>query len=633
MRNNGLVLVILVILSGLLFISRLYFLQIADNNLRDNPLHNVAIVPKYDYPKRGYIYDRNQKLLVANQVSYDIMVVPREVEKLDTMEFCQFLSIDKAFFIKKMQKARTYSSRLPSIFLEQLSKDDYAVMQEKMFRYKGFFVQKRMLRKYPYKAAANVLGYISQVSEDKARNNPYYQQGELIGSQGVEKYYEKILRGIKGVKYYKRNIHNRIIGSYKNGKYDTLAVSGKDLELSLDIELQKYGEWLLENKRGGIAAIEPKTGEILALVTAPNYDPNLMVGRKRSRNFNRLYLDKVNKPLFDRSLQAQYSPGSTFKMVNALVGLQEGVITPETTVRCYGGFHYGRGKHDFMGCHCHTGGRPLKLEEAIYRSCNSYFSNAYVRIIEKYPTTVEGMDHWSQSIKKFGLGNFLGYDLPVGQKGLIPDSKYYSRIYPNNRWRVSYTISNAIGQGEVLTTPIQLANMTAVIANRGFFYTPHVVRKIDGKPIENPKFTIPKNTGINPEYFDYVVNGMQKVFEQRGGTAYYSQVDGIHICGKTGTVENFIRIKGEKIPLSDHSIFIAFAPKDNPKIAVAVFVENGGFGSRIAAPVASLMIEKYINRKVKNKAREIRVHDINLYELEYDKIQTLIQEASEADEK
>lgn len=632
MRNNGIILILLTFLSGFVFIGRLYYLQLSNETYRDNPLHNVAITAKYDYPKRGYMYDRNNKLLVANQISYDVMVVPKEVEIKDTLAFCKLLSIDKTYFIDKIKKANVYSPRLASIFVEQLSKSDYATLQEKMFRYKGFYIQKRLLRDYPYPSAANVLGYISQVSEYKAKNNPYYQQGELIGTQGVEKQYEQLLRGKKGVKFYKRNIHNQIVGAYKNGAYDTLAIAGNDLQLTLDIELQQYGEYLLENKRGGIVAIEPATGEILALITAPNYDPNLMVGRERSKNFNKLYLDKINKPLFDRSLQAQYSPGSTFKMVNALVALQEGVINIKTATRCYGGYKYGSGANAFMGCHCHTHGRPLQLTEAIYKSCNSYFCTSYSKTIEKHETTAKGLDHWSAAVKKFGLGNYLGYDLPVGQKGLIPDSKFYNRVYPKDRWRVSYTISNAIGQGEILTTPIQLANMTAAVANRGFYYTPHIVKKIDNHSITNPKYTEKKETAIDSTYFKYVIDGMQKVFDQKGGTAYYSQVKDIELCGKTGTVENFIRVKGEKIALTDHSIFIAFAPKKDPKIAIAVFVENGGFGSTIAAPIASLMIEKYINKKISIKWREQNVHDINLYEREYNPQLELINKKDDADE-
>jgi penicillin-binding protein 2 len=627
-KNNGIIITLLTLFSGVFFIGRLFYLQIIDDTYRDNPLHNATITAKYDYPKRGYIYDRNNKLLVANQISYNVMVVPNEVKDLDTLAFCKILSIDKEFLIKKLEKAKNYSPLLASTVLEQLSKSDYAILQERMFRFKGFYIQKTLLREYPYNTAANVLGYISKVSEEMARTNANYQQGELVGTSGVEKQYESELRGVKGVKYFKKNRYNKIIGSYKNGKHDTHAKVGKDLQLTLDVDLQQYGEWLLENKRGGVVAIEPATGEILALITAPSYDPSLMVGRERSKNFNKLYRDKINKPLFDRSLQAQYSPGSTFKMVNALIALQEGVISPQSTTRCYGGYKYGNRASDFMGCHCHTNGRPLKLSEAIYKSCNSYFSNSYTKTIEKYPTTAEGMDHWSERVKKFGLGNYLGYDLPVGQKGLIPDAAYYNRYYPENRWRVSYTISNAIGQGEILTTPIQLANMTCAVANRGLYYTPHIVKKIDGKPIDDPKYTQPKDTEIDAVYFELVVEGMQKVFEQKGGTAYYSQVEGLELCGKTGTVENFIKVDGHKMAMADHSIFIAFAPKDNPKIAIAVFIENGGFGSTVAAPIASLMIEKYINKEIKIKWRETNVHDINLYEKEYNKMLELQQNKS-----
>lgn len=624
MRKNRYILIILTLLSSIIFIIRLFYLQIIDDKFRDNPLHSATIKTEFDYPQRGLIYDRNGKLLVANQVSYDIMVIPRELEDLDTLEFCKLLSIDKNYFLKKIEKAKRYSPRLPSIFLQQLSKNDYAALQEKMFRYKGFYIQKRMLRHYPIQAAANVLGYISEVNEEKAKHNPYYQQGELIGTQGVEKQYENVLRGTKGVKFLKRNIHNQIIGSYKEGKFDTLSAPGKDLELTIDIELQRYAESLLVNKRGGVVAIEPATGEILALATSPTYDPNLMVGRDRSKNFNKLYYDSINKPLFDRSLQAQYSPGSTFKMVNALVALQEGVIDTNTKVRCYGGYKYGAAADNFMHCHCGSHGRALKLEQAIFKSCNSYFADSYRKVIEKYPTAAEGMDNWSQTIKKFGLGKYLGYDLPVGQKGLIPDADFYNRYYPEGRWRASYTISNAIGQGEVLTTPIQLANLTATIANRGYYITPHVVKKIDNRAIENPKYIEKNVTGIDQKYFEIVVEGMNKVFEQHGGTAYYSQVPGISMCGKTGTVENFILVDGVKTALTDHSIFIAFAPKDEPKIALAVFIENGGFGSRIAAPISSLLIEKYLNHNISNTYREQQIKDINLYEKEYDKYFKLI---------
>jgi penicillin-binding protein 2 len=536
------------------------------------------------------------------------------------------LSISKDYFKKKIaQVSKEYSPRLPSVFLEHLAKSDYAVLQEEMYQYKGFFFQKRMLRQYPHRSAANVLGYISQVNSLMLKHNSDYQTGELIGYQGVEKQYEDTLRGVKGVAYFKRNIHNKIVGSYKNGKFDVDYRVGSDLKLTLDIGLQKYGEWLLENKRGGIVALEPSSGEILVLITAPSYDPNDMVGRKRSKNFNRLYRDSINKPLLDRGLQAQYSPGSTFKMLNGLVALQEGVITPQTTSRCFGGYQYGKREAAFMGCHCHTQGLPMKLDKAIYKSCNTYFSKAYRKSIEKYDTPAEGLNNWSNRIKKFGLGAYLGYDLPVGQKGLIPNAAYYDKYYPMKNWKAVTTISNAIGQGEILTTPIQLANMTAAIANRGYFYTPHIVKEIADRAITNERYLIPKSTEIEAKYFEPVIEGMNKVFQQ-GGTAFYSQIDSVSICGKTGTVENFIRVGGQKVQLADHSIFIAFAPKDNPKIAIAVFVENGGFGSTVAAPIASLMIEKYLKGHIKKKWREKTVQEIDLYEREYNKQFELMRE-------
>lgn len=623
--KNGIILFGITLFSGAVFLLRLFYLQVIDDTYRNNPMNNSSVTAKYDYPNRGFIYDRNGELLVNNLISYDIMVVPREVKIIDTTSFCELLKIDKDFFIQKMEKARKYSPIKPSIFIDQLSKEDYAALQEKMFQFKGFYIQKRMLRMYPHPTAANVLGYISQVNEDMIQKNPYYQMGELIGTQGVEKQYEEDLRGVKGVRFVNKNIHNIEVGSYKNGMYDTLAIPGKDLTLTLDLKLQEFGEWLLANKRGGIVAIEPSTGEILALVTAPSYDPNIMVGRERSANFTKMYLDQFDKPLFDRALQAQYPPGSTFKIVNALAALHLGAITEETTSSCFGGYKYGSGPHSFMGCHCGTGGRPIAIREGIFRSCNSYFANAYRRSIEKFANPQVGMNKWSETIKKFGLGEYLGVDLPIGQKGLIPTADYYNHYYPLKNWRASTTISNAIGQGEILATPIQLANMVATVANRGFYITPHVVKEIDKKPITDPKYTKRKETGIDPHLFEPVIDGMEMVFNTPGGTAYWAQVPGIQICGKTGTAENFIKVNGRKIQLADHSIFIAFAPKDNPKIAVAVFVENGGFGSRIAAPISGLMIEKYLNDTIQNPAKADAIHNIDLYKEQYNYHKTLLE--------
>jgi len=605
---------LLILSVGLIYISRLFFIQILDTKYQQNPLNNSAVTVKFAYPDRGFIYDRNGKLLVANQASYDIMIIPKDVEPLDTIEFCDLLKISKEDFLKKYYRTKNYSPRIPSIFLGQLSKADYAFLQEKMYKYKGFYIQKRFLRQYPEKTSANVLGYISEVNESLLKTDNYYQLGELVGYHGIEKQYEEVLRGQKGVKFIQKNRFNKEIGTYKDGIYDTLPVPGKDITLTLDMDLQMYVERLMVNKRGGIVAIEPSTGEILTLVSTPSYDPAMLVGRKRSKNSVLLFNDTVKKPMLDRGLQAQYPPGSPFKIINALIALQEEVITPETAFYCYHGFKYGRG--GFMKCHCGIVGAPISMNTGIYRSCNAYFSNVYKKTIEKYDSAPEGMDIWSNHAKSFGLGNYLGYDMPSGQKGLIPDAALYNRYYPNHKWKAITTISNAIGQGEVLTTPIQLANMTAAIANRGHYFTPHMLKKVGDSLNQDKKYTTPNYTTIEPQYFEPVIEGMFNVFEL--GTARGSKISDIQICGKTGTAENFRKINGERIQFTDHSIFIAFAPKDNPKIAIAVFVENGYWGSRWAAPIASLMIERYINGEVKRDWMEKRMLEGSLEE-EYSK--------------
>jgi len=604
----------LILFVGLVYISRLFFLQVLDTKYQQNPLNNSAVTVKFAYPDRGFIYDRNGKLLVANQASYDVMIIPKDVEPLDTLEFCGLLKITKEDFLKRYYKTKNYSPRIPSIFLGQLSKEDFAYLQEKMYKFKGFYIQKRFLRQYPEKTSANVLGYISEVNEGLIKTNKYYQLGELVGYHGAEKQFENVLRGEKGVKYIQKNRFNKEIGAYKEGIYDTLPIPGKDITLTLDMELQMYVEKLMTNKRGGIVAIEPSTGEILTLVSTPSYDPGMLVGRKRSRNSVLLFNDTIKKPMLDRGLQAQYPPGSPFKIINALVALQEEVITPESTFYCYHGYKYGRG--GFMKCHCGIVGTPISMNTGIYRSCNAYFSNVYKKTIEKYDSAPEGMDNWSKHVKSFGLGNYLGYDMPSGQKGLIPDAALYNRYYPNHKWKAITTISNAIGQGEVLTTPIQLANMTAAIANRGYYFTPHILKKVGDSLNENEKYTKPKYTTIDARHFEPVIEGMYNVFEI--GTARGSKMSDIQICGKTGTAENFKRVNGERVQFTDHSIFIAFAPKDNPKIAIAVFVENGYWGSRWAAPIASLMIEKYIKGEVTRDWLEKRMLEGSL-EDEYSK--------------
>lgn len=608
--KRSLLLYFLIFLVGIVFLVRLLQIQVFQGEERDPIIGNAAVKTVFDYPERGYIYDRNGKLLVANQLSYDVMVVPNEVKELDTLEFCSLLKIDKEDFKKRLNRATNYAPWLASVFLKQLAKEDYAFLQEKLHKFDGFFIQKRVIRDYPVNSAANVVGFISEVDPQTAKKDPYYQPGELIGRWGVERQYEKELRGKKGKKHFRRDRLNKIIGPYENGDLDSLAINGQDIMLTIDSQLQQYGEYLMQGKRGGIVALEPSSGEILALITAPSYDPNMLVGRKRRENSTILFNDSINNPTYDRGLQAIYPPGSPFKLVNALIGLQEGVINESTAFYCYNGYRYGKRKHEFMGCHCDIYGKPIRLNTAISKSCNAYFANTYKRIIEKGSNSVEGVNNWSRHVRSFGLGNFLGYDLPSGQKGLIPDGDYYDRRI-KNRWGAARTISNAIGQGEVSTTPIQLANVTAAIANRGFFYTPHIVKRINNQPLKDSTYTIPKYTTIEKKYFDPIVEGMHEVF--KSGTAKWTNIKGIEILGKTGTAENTTVIDGKVVQLPDHSILVAFAPKENPKIAIAVFIENGGYGSAIAAPITSLMIEKYLTGKVERKWIEKSMIEKDLY--------------------
>ncbi len=590
-----LLLFVSIILVGLLFIFRLFYLQVYTSNEHDL-FDDNAIRKVYDYPKRGFVYDRNGELLVANQPSYDVMVIPREVEPLDTLEFCALLKIDKEQFIKKYKKARHYSPRLPSVFVSHMSKEDYAVLQEKMRKFNGFYIQKRSLRHYQTTIGANVLGDIGEVNNRNIKIDPYYKMGDLIGKQGIEASYEKTLRGIKGIKFIQKDRFNRNLGPYKSGKFDTIPEQGKDITITIDSKLQAYGELLMQNKRGGVIAIEPSTGEILTMVAAPTYDPNILVGRDRSKNFTKLYNDTIAKPLFNRSLKGVYEPGSPFKLMNALIALQEGVITPNETVTCYAGYKYG---NRFMKCHCYIG-KHNDMISGIQESCNAYFATTYRKILDKEGNASTGIDTWSKHVKSFGLGNFLNNDLFEGAKGRIPDRAYYKRIYPKTFYS-TYTISNAIGQGEVATTPIQLANMIAAIANRGYYYTPHIIKSIEGKTLPE-KFTKAKYTTIDKAHFEPVIEGMLQVYKK--GTAASLQVKDIDICGKTGTVENFAIIDSLKTQLTDHSIFVAFAPKNDPKIAIAVFVENGYWGSRFAGRIASLMIEKHIKGYITRKDLE-----------------------------
>ena len=590
---------IFTVIIAFVFTVRLVELQLLNSNYKSLSENN-AVLESPIFPDRGFIYDRNNKILVANQPGYDLMVIPENTEEFDTLEISGLLDLPFENFNFKLRKAIKYSTKKPSIVSGEISKESHAIIQEKLWKYPGFYLLKKSIRKYYYKLGSNILGYISEVNENDMVIDSYYQPGELVGRQGIEKYYEKILRGEKGKTFYQKDRFNRIIGPYENGNFDLNPIAAKNINLTIDIELQKYGEALLKNKRGGIVAIEPATGEILALVSTPGYDPNLLIGKERSLNYRKLANDTISRPLFDRGLQAQYSPGSPFKVLNALIGLQEKVIIKETRFNCNKGHFYARGS--FMECHCNIG-TSNNLTSAIYQSCNTYFANTYKNIINSKSSPSDGLNNWKNHLSSFGLGNYLGYDLLTGQPGFIPDASYYNKLYKKGGWSAPTIISNSIGQGEILTTPIQMANFTAAIANRGFYITPHFIKSIN-KSQKIKKFKKNKTT-IDSIYFEPVIDGMEKVI--KNGTAKIARINGIDVCGKTGTVENFIRLDGKKTQLTDHSMFIAFAPKNNPKIALAVFVENGYWGSRWAAPIASLMIEKYINKNIERKWLESRM--------------------------
>ena len=571
--------------------ARLVYLQVFSEELKLKSELN-AVKTVFDYPERGFIYDRNGKLMVANQTAYDVMVVPREVKAFDTIELCNLLQMQKADLVKQIEKAENWSRYKPSVVIPQLTQLEYAPLQEKLRKFPGFYTQRRSLRKYMVKHSAGVLGYIREVNQSEIDSDNSYEMGDLRGKSGIEAQYEKELRGKKGVKRFLRDKIGRPISSYENGRFDTIPEAGANLTVTLDSKLQEYAQQLMKNKRGGIVAIEPKTGEILSLISAPFYDPSITMGRGRSKNINALIRDTITRPTYNRALQAEYAPGSPFKVLNALIGLQEDVITTHDRFYCSHGYNYGGRKK--LGCHSHSS--PLSMERGIAESCNAYFAQVYRKIIEGHKNSHEGMDAWNEHVTSFGLGEFLGVDLPVGRPGRVPDSDYYDRVYPDGNWYATTTISNSIGQGEIVATPLQLANMTAAIANRGYFYTPHVIKERDGVKINEEKYTTKRYTTIDPKHFEPVIEGMNQVYKT--GTASSVQIPGIEVCGKTGTAENFAKINGVTTQLTDHSVFIAFAPKDNPKIAIAVFIENGYWGSRYAAKIASLMIEKHLKGEI-----------------------------------
>ena len=603
-RKN--LLIWITVISSVIFVIQLAFLQLSRDSFdRDFAIQEISV-----YPERGLIFDRNGELLVANQPMYELIVIPENTVEFDTVQLSNLIGIEQNELSARISSAIKYSTKLPSVIQSQISKEKNAYLQEKIWLFDGFYLRKNSVRDYIRPFASNVIGYTGEVDQNDIISNPYYEKGEMIGKQGIESYYEDRLRGVKGKRYFQKDRFNRIIGPYNDSKKDIPPKKADNITLTIDIRLQEYAESLLKNKKGGIVAIEPSSGEVLTLVSAPTYQSKQFIGQNRSVNFQSLLNDTINKPLFDRALQAQYSPGSPMKILNALIGLQEGVIDESTTFTCNAGHYYSR--NAFMACH-NKFGTISDLRKGIYNSCNTYFAKTYKMIIDKYDSPSLGLDNWSKHIKSFGLGDYLGYDLSIGKKGFIPESNYYNRFYGNNRWSASTTISNSIGQGEILTTPIQMANFASAIANRGFFYKPHFVKKINNQA----NISLEKNlTSIDKENFEVVINGMVDVVER--GTARIAKIKNINVAGKTGTVENFILIEGEKKQLTDHSTFIAFAPAEDPKIVISVFVENGYWGSRWAAPIASLIIEKYLTGNVERKWLESRMMNGSLL-AEYEK--------------
>lgn len=571
----------------LLYLIRLFTLQIMSDDYKKNADSN-AFLNKVLFPARGAIYDRNGDLLVYNQPAYDVMVVMKEIENLDTLDFCQTLNISKDYFIKRMADIKNrnlnpgYSRYTEQMFMNQLSAEDFAVFQEKLFKFKGFYIQRRTIRQYTYNVGAHVLGDVAEVSKRDIENDDYYRMGDYIGIQGVERSYEKQLRGEKGVEVLLRDAHGRIQGRYMDGEYDRTPVPVKNLTLGIDVKLQQLGERLLEGKIGSIVAIEPSTGEILCMISSPTYDPHLMIGRQRGKNHLELSKDSW-KPLLNRAISGTYPPGSTFKTSQALTFLQEGIITPETSYPCYHGFVFGGLR---VGCHSH--GSPLPLVPAIATSCNGYFCWGLYHMLgakKKYGSVQKAMTVWKDHMVSMGFGYRLGVDIPGEKRGMIPNAAYYDKNYRGS-WNGLTVISIAIGQGEVTLTPLQIANLGATIANRGHFITPHVVKEVEGEELDS-LYRFPRKTDVDREYYEVVVKGMRQAV--LGGTCRGANIPGIEVCGKTGTAEN----RGH-----DHSVFMGFAPMDQPKIAIAVYVENGGFGAVYGVPIGALMMEQYLNGKL-----------------------------------
>ena len=576
-------------IAAAILIGRLFVIQIVDTSYKIDASNN-SMVYQTIYPTRGIIHDRNGKILVGNKMTYDLLVTPKEVEAFDTLTLCNVLGISPEFVREKMDEYHRYRSRIgyrSVVMLKQIPPETYLKFAEVAYRFPGFRGQARSIREYPFNAGGNLLGYVSEV--DKAYIESHkgeYASGDYAGKTGIEAAREKELRGEKGYAIFLRNSRNKIESRYRNGEMDKEAIPGNDITTTIDADLQKYGQMLMQNKVGSLVAIEPSTGEILTLVSSPGIDVDVLADF--GSHYNEILNDPY-KPMFNRAVQAPYPPGSVFKLVNGLIGLQEGVLTPETEYPCSMGYHFGRNK---LGCHDHRS--PLDLEESIMMSCNAYYCYVLRSILEngRYSSIAEALDKWNEYVKSFGFGRKLGSDFPAELGGTIPDAAYYDKVYGKNAWKATNIISLSIGQGEIGCTPLHLANLCATIANRGYYYIPHIVKDSEHVSIDS-KFRQRQYTMVDTSYFPVVVEGMYRAVNSgygSGATASVAAVEGLDICGKTGTAQN---PRGD-----DNSVFICFAPKDNPKIAVAAYIEHGSFGARWAAPIASLLVEKYLTGEI-----------------------------------
>lgn len=594
-QRKNIIIAFMLLIVGV-YLIRLFSIQVVDKSYKQKAARN-AIREVTITPPRGMIYDRNDSLIVCNEVAYDLMVIPKNVKPFDTADLCNILDITKEELVKRLEKAEKYSPLLPSPVEQQMPKEDYGFLQEKMQKFPGFFVQNRILRNYPIPAAAHILGYIGEVTDAQMREDNYYQLGDYVGISGIEKSYEEELRGNKGKRMVLVDVRNREQGPYKNGDEDVPATPGSCLWSTLDIELQAYGEKLMAHKKGSIVAIEPSTGEILCIVSSPSYDPNLLVGKYRSHNYAKLFLDSVNTPLFNRALKACYPPGSTFKLANGLIAEQEGVLNAYTIYNCGGGYVIG---NHTIGCH-HGG--PTDLVSAVRHSCNTYFCRAFYNTVSshKYHSIQSGYQAWKNHIHRLGFGEKFNTDLPYESKGIIPSVEYFNKKYKGH-WNGNSIVSMGIGQGEVGSTPIQMANLIAIIANRGYYYKPHVVKAIGTRDTPNLRYSQRIDCGIESRYFAPIIEGMRQAVSS--GTGTMAKIEGVDIAGKTGTAQN---PHG-----ADHSVFACFAPVSTPQIAVFVLVENGGWGGTVAAPIASLIVEYYLHREVKRKDLEKQMTSLRL---------------------